>query len=179
MDTQRLWKLIKDARSQVPDPGDSDAVAARASALLAVHPREEIVAAQQVLWDLMAISYRNPLWAAGYVINGGCSDDGFDYFRGWLIVQGREVFERIVANPDALADLPNVQAAAAGGAYAMECEGALSIAWNAHITAVGEQLPADSFTIRRPELDSSWDFDFDDRTEMKQRLPHLTALYLG
>jgi hypothetical protein len=58
----------------------------------ASRPAEEIVAAQQVLWDLMAESYTNPLWAAAYVINGGCSDDGFDYFRGWLIAQGREVF---------------------------------------------------------------------------------------
>ncbi len=30
----------------------------------ATHPAEEIVAAQQMLWDLMADSYTNPLWAA-------------------------------------------------------------------------------------------------------------------
>lgn len=54
----------------------------------------------------MAISHRNQLWAAGYLINDGCSDDGFEYFRAWLIAQGREVFERVVADPDALAGLP-------------------------------------------------------------------------
>ena len=38
-----------------------------------------------------------PLWDAAYLINGGCSDDGFDYFRGWLVDQGRETFERCLA----------------------------------------------------------------------------------
>ena len=50
----------------------------------------------------MAGSYWTPLWAAAYVINGGCSDDGFDYCRGWLILQGREVFEHVVADPRTL-----------------------------------------------------------------------------
>jgi hypothetical protein len=59
----------------------------------------------------MADSYRNLLWAAAYLINGGCSDDGFESFRCWLIVQGRTVFERSVADPDTLADLPVIQAA--------------------------------------------------------------------
>ncbi|MFF5497583.1 DUF4240 domain-containing protein [Streptomyces aquilus] len=43
-------------------------------------------------------------------MNGGCSDDGFDYFRGWPIAQGREDFERATADPDALAELPAVRA---------------------------------------------------------------------
>jgi hypothetical protein len=177
VDTQQFWTLIEDARGQVPDPADGEAVVSCASAFLAAHPREVIVAAQQVLWSLMAASYRNPLWAAAYVINGGCSDDGFDYFRGWLIAQGREVFEHIVADPDALADLPVIRVAAADG-NEMACEEALSIAWNAHLTATGEQLPAGAFTIQYPELDPAWGFDFDDQTEMERRLPRLAALYL-
>ena len=46
MDTQRFWKLIEDARAQVADPADGEAVAARAAALLAAFPRKEIVAAE-------------------------------------------------------------------------------------------------------------------------------------
>ena len=40
-----------------------------------------------------------------FIVNGGASDDGFDYFRGWLIAQGREVFEGTLAKPDSLADV--------------------------------------------------------------------------
>lgn len=89
MDRQQFWRLIEAARHQASDPDDGEDVARRATSRLATHPAEEIVAAQQVLWDLLADSYTAPLWAAAYVLNGGCSDDGFDYFRGWLIADAR------------------------------------------------------------------------------------------
>ncbi|KPC81767.1 DUF4240 domain-containing protein [Streptomyces sp. NRRL S-4] len=177
MNKQQFWQLIEAARNQASDPNDGEAVVHRAASLLATHPAEEIVAAQQALWDLMADSYTNPLWAAAYVINGGCSDDGFDYFRGWLIAQGREVFECIVADPDALAEVPIVQASAADGVD-LDCEEALSIAWSAHVMTTGKQLPDDAFSIRYPELDLTWNFDFDDHSEMTRRLPRLAALFL-
>lgn len=104
------------------------------------------------------------------VINGGCSNDGFDYFRGWLIVQDREVFEHVVADPDALADLPVVRACAPGEAR-LECEDTLYIPARAHRAAAGQELPPHSSPIPYWELDPAWDFDFDDRTEMKRRLP--------
>ena len=70
--------------------------------------------------------------------------DGFDYFRGWLILQGREVFEHIVADPDALADLPVIRAQAPGAAY-LECEDTLYIASRAYRAATGEELPPHPF----------------------------------
>jgi hypothetical protein len=176
MDIERFWKLIEDARALVADPAHSEAVAAQAATLLAAFPREEIVAAQRVLSGLMAHSYRTPLWAAAYVINGGCSDDGFDYFRGWLIVQGREVFDQAVTDPDALADLAVIRSMAARGAR-FECEPTLYIPTEAHRVATGQELPADAYTTQLSEPVGGWDFDFDDQSEMKRRLPRLTALY--
>jgi hypothetical protein len=174
MDTRRFWKLIEDARAQVADSADGEAVAARAAVLLAALPREEIVAAKHVLSSLMADSYRASLWAAAYVINGGCSEDGFDYFRGWLILQGREVFEQAVADPDALADLAVIRSAAARRAF-LECESMLYVPVQAHRAATCEELPPDAYTTRRPELVGDWDFD--DWPEMKLRLPRLTTLF--
>ena len=40
-----------------------------------------------------------------YLINGGCSDDGFAYFRSWLISRGRAAYAAAVRNPDSLAGL--------------------------------------------------------------------------
>jgi hypothetical protein len=176
MDITEFWSIVEEARRMVADASDNEAVTERATAMLATRPAPEIVAVRQVFWDLMAESYRAPLWAAAYTINGGCSDDGFDYFRGWLILQGREVFERAVAEPDALAEVPAVREAAEEWTE-IECEDALGIAWNAYRTATGEELPQGGFTIRYPELDPSWDFDFDDREEMERRLPRLASLY--
>lgn len=50
-------------------------------------------------------AYRWDLWGAAWVLLDGASDDAFDFFRCWLIGQGREVFEGAVHDPDSLADL--------------------------------------------------------------------------
>lgn len=176
VDSNTFWKLIADARASVSDPADGDAVASAAATLLATRPPAEIVATQQALWDLLADSYRNPLWGAAYLMNGGCSDDGFDYFRGWLLTQGEETYTAALASPDSLASLPAVVEAAESG-MEFECEAALSIAWTAHLRATGMKLPEDAFTIRYPALDPDWDFDFDDNAELAARLPRLAALY--
>ena len=175
MNTRQFWMLIEDARARVADAADSEAIVARAAVLLSAFPRTEIVDAQRVLKGLLAVSYGEALWAAASLINGGCGDDGFEYFRGWLIVQGREVFERSVADPDSLADLPVIGPPALDRP-SIECEETLYIAMRAYKVATGAELPAEAFTIRYPEPDAEWDFDFDDRTRMKRRLPRLTAL---
>ncbi|MFF9276128.1 DUF4240 domain-containing protein [Streptomyces griseosporeus] len=50
-------------------------------------------------------AYRWDLWGAAWVLLDGASDDAFDFFRCWLIGQGREVFEGALHEPDSLADL--------------------------------------------------------------------------
>lgn len=45
------------------------------------------------------------LWAAAYIIGGGCSDDSFSDFRSTLISMGRRTYERALADPQSLADV--------------------------------------------------------------------------
>ena len=52
-------------------------------------------------WDLSGAGQR--------IFDGWISDDGFEYFRLWLIGRGKDAFERAVADPDSLADLPEIQ----------------------------------------------------------------------
>ena len=47
-------------------------------------------------------AYRWDLWGAFYIINGGCSDDGFHYACDWLISRGRPVYEAALADPESL-----------------------------------------------------------------------------
>lgn len=49
-------------------------------------------------------SYNQSLWAVAYVVLGGCSDDGFDYFRYWLLTRGKAVFTSAMENADTLCD---------------------------------------------------------------------------
>ena len=164
--------MIEQARADVGG-ADAEVVAERAVEMLAALPPEQIAAAAQTLWDLMADSYRGDLWAAAYLINGGCSDDGFEYFRGWLITQGREVFERAVADPDSLAGVPAVQATATETGN-LECEEALGIARDAYLKATGWELPGDAFTIRYPPVSFAWDPA--DNAQVGIHLPQLDQL---
>ena|SRR6266699_7355447 len=91
----------------------------------------------------MTDSCRHPLWAAAYLVNGG-------YFRGWLIMQVRAVYERVVADPDALADIAAIWAKAPKGRL-VECEDTLYIASQAYRATTGRELPGRVFRIEYPE----------------------------
>lgn len=172
MDHSELWDLVETARDEADNPDDADAVAERLTRLLAEAQPETIEGFDVALGGLIAESYRTDLWAAAYLINGGASDDAFDYFRGWLVAQGRDVYEAALAEPDTLADHPVVQAAMADGEE-LECEGMLEVAWEAYDAATGEELP-DTGRPVLPQLEPMWDFD--DEAEMRARLPRLAGL---
>jgi hypothetical protein len=173
MRTDDFWAVIDRATADRPDRPDD--VAKRATAELATRAPDEIVAWGRHLDKVMAASGKEDLWAAAYLINGGCSEDGFDNFRGWLIANGRDVVARAVREPDSLADLPAVRAAASTGAV-FEAEEVLTIAEEAHQQATGSDLPPKETPPVRPDPAMLWDFDNED--EMQKRLPRLSALFL-
>jgi len=65
-------------------------------------PQSEIIDFYQHYYHRLQEAYRWDLWGAAYIINGGCSDDWFAYFRDWLIAQGREVYETALQDPESL-----------------------------------------------------------------------------
>lgn len=172
MDSTELWDLVETARDEVDDPADGDAVAEALVRILAAREPDVIEAFDVALAGVMAESYLTDLWGAAYLVNGGASDDGFDYFRGWLVAQGRDVFEAAVADPDSLAEVPAVRRAVGDGDE-LECEAMLSVAWDAYSEATGEDLP-DAARPDLPGLDPMWDFD--DEDAMREHLPRLAAL---
>ncbi|MFF8534775.1 DUF4240 domain-containing protein [Streptomyces sp. NPDC015532] len=178
MNAEEFWNLIERARGTAADPTDAEDIAEQATVLLAGYGPRDILGAERVLRELMAASDRAPLRAAAWVISGGspCFDEGFDYFRGWLIAQGREVFEGVVAHADGLAELSEIRASAPEG-IEPDGEELLGIARDAYERATGAELPEDAFTFDRPAADP--DLDFDDRERMTALLPRLTALYPG
>ena len=100
MSDDQFWTLLQSNRPRGGDQDDHlDALRAALDALDA----EAVAGFAQRFRKAMADSFAWELWGAAYVMNGGCSDDGFDYFRPWLIAQGREVFELGLRDPDGLA----------------------------------------------------------------------------
>jgi len=53
---------------------------------------------------LLYDTYTSEMWCAAYIMNGGCSDDAFEYFRCWLISRGKETYYAAKENPDTLID---------------------------------------------------------------------------
>jgi len=64
---------------------------------------EEELFGYKYWWDYYhAESYNQALWAVAYTVLGGCSDDGFDYFRFWLVTRGQHVYTNAIKDPDSL-----------------------------------------------------------------------------
>ncbi len=116
-----FWRIIDEARNE----NGWEAMATPLARRLATFEDTDIFLWHNILWEYQQLSYKSKLWAAAYVINGGCSDDGFDYFRGWLTAQGRAVFEQALNDPDSLAGIDSCE-------ENIEFERILSIAWDAY-----------------------------------------------
>lgn len=107
MPVERFWNLID---ATLAHAGDQEQQVSALRVRLEELSGPEVAAFEAAFQERMAQSYTWDLWGAAYVINGGCSDDGFEYFRRWLVSAGREVFEKALTDPDSLADLPDLGA---------------------------------------------------------------------
>jgi len=109
MNVDDFWNFVEQAKQAAGS--DTEARPEALHKVLSSLTAEGLQSFQNHYDQLIAIAYRWDLWAAAYIINGGCSDDGFRYFRDWLISEGRATFESALKDPDSLADLPHVDPA--------------------------------------------------------------------
>jgi hypothetical protein len=167
MDREQYWALIDQTRAR--SGGDPDAHEAALRAAVAELTPDEITDFERHTTELLDQSFRSRLWGAAYLINGGCSDDGFDYFRGWLIAQGRATYEAALANPDSLADFPGI------GDHPVELEGLWYMARAAYEAKTGVAMPDDLGAKREWPNEGDVGFDFDDDDAMRDAYPRLFA----
>jgi hypothetical protein len=168
MTEPEFWKMIDSSRR-----GDPEGQADRLTDTLAAMPVAEILSFGQ-WWDTMKQrAYNWDLWGAAYLMNGGCSNDGFTDFRSWLLLQGKKVFEAAVADLDSLADVdvgPEQsmwECYPAATAYGRVTKGKRQ---PGYVEALTEAFPGDDDTAGKPTGDR-WDFDDDD--EVEAHLPKL------
>ncbi|WP_309096277.1 DUF4240 domain-containing protein [Streptomyces sp.] len=103
MDETEFWELVDDAREAAE--GDPEEQADLLVERLARLDPDSVLDFARHFESRYNRAYRWDLWGAAWVLLDGASDDAFDFFRCWLIGQGREVFEGALHDPDALADL--------------------------------------------------------------------------
>ena len=139
MDKQRFWQLIEQSKI---NGSECEQQSEQLTELLSQLQAEEIIEFDKHFTQCSDESYRWDLWAVAYIIHGGCSDDGFDYFRGWLIAQGQEFFEQVMANPERAADRVEPEEVA-------ECEEIDYAASQAYEKVTGKELPAADYHRQR------------------------------
>jgi hypothetical protein len=159
MGEDRFWALI--AASHKTAGGDTGRQEKALEAQLQKLPVQELITFQNRYYQLRGAAYTWPLWGAAYIINGGCSDDGFCYFRDWLIAQGPDVYRQAVADAEWLVNLEPTDE--------MEAEGMAYVADSVFEERTGEELPAEfveNTEISGPE----WAEDGDDLAQMFPKL---------
>lgn len=131
MSLDQFWEMVEATRIK---SGDGVADPEQLRGALARRPLAEILGFQLRLAECLATSYRLDLWAVAYLVKGGCSNDGFDYFRGWLIAQGRTYFEAALADAERAADRAEGRDS--------ECEEMLGVALQAWAQRSKKPMPA-------------------------------------
>jgi hypothetical protein len=168
VDWKPFWKLVEE--SYRPDgPEHFEAL----KAALAKLTPADLVGFQARFDEAMAAADLLDLWGAAYLINGGCSDDGFHDFRAWLIGRGRHPYEAALKHPDSLAELLDGDEVSGFG---------LDVA---AVRVYEETTGKDDFydLLDREEKDlpppppEGDDWDFEDEAQMRTRLPKLWAVY--
>ena len=99
MNREEFWGLIQAAREASTG---NDGFLERTRERLSQLAPDELISFQDHFDRLHHDAYRWDLWAAAYLIGGGCSDDAFADFRSWLISRGRATYDAALRDPGAL-----------------------------------------------------------------------------
>jgi len=126
--------------------------------LLKKFKANEIRRFQKILYQRLRESFQWDLWALAYIAQNGCSDDAFEDFRAWLILQGQEVYEL------ALNDIHKVIDKVPSGS-GTQAESLLSVAAIAYESRTGKSLPPVKGSIKKLQ-GNSWKEE-----ELKMRYP--------
>ena len=103
MTLEQFWNIVEKVHRA--SDGDMDKKCELLAAELRRLALDEVRLFHAHFYECYDRAYNWELWAAAYIIGGGCSDDAFSDFRSTLISMGRRTFEQALADPQSLADI--------------------------------------------------------------------------
>lgn len=155
MEENQFWQIVGASLQNTNSEAEQEVYLI--NTLKALSP-EEIIGFKLRTNKLLAKSFTSELWCAGYILNGGCSDDGFEYFRNWLISKGKKSYESALINPDNLVSEINSKE------EEFEFESFWYVALEAFEQKTGKEaydyIDYDNFTIREgsyPAINFNWE----------------------
>ena len=130
MSDDLFWQLIEET---APQDGSSNEHLCELQTALSAFGRRALRTFQKILLQQRERANRWDLWAVAFILRGGCGDDAFDYFRSWLVLQGRERFESTLSDPTVIAEFTK--------GNDPTCEGLLWVAEDAYEEAYDAPMP--------------------------------------
>ncbi|RDE23031.1 DUF4240 domain-containing protein [Motiliproteus coralliicola] len=158
----RFWEVIESVKEKSGEDWESRPELLK-EALLKMTP-DEVIAFNNTYFSKLTESYRWDLWGAAYVLNGGCSDDMFDYWRAFLISEGKAIFEKALSTPDSLSELDDIEEAELEEfSYAID---------DAYETLTGNEIPSPESKYPESPVGDRWEED-----DLPNLLPRLCEKY--
>ncbi|OZI11048.1 molybdenum metabolism regulator [Bacillaceae bacterium SAS-127] len=176
MNKEAFWHLIEEANKHQEEKIEW------IEEFLSEQNLEESIDFEIHLTNLMKEAYTSDLWGAAYIIMGGCSDDCFDYFLGWLISQGEKTYTQTLKNPEFLSDYINEETLSEEGLPQLEEFLELGFdAFSIHHTGETEWNDElyETFLAKMKEKGSNCDhtsnitFDWEDEEDLAPKFPKL------
>ena len=159
MESEKFWKIIEITKSE--SSGDYEKQQSLLERELLKLTAKEVLEFDNKFRTLRGEIYTWDFWAAAYIINGGCSDDCFSDFRGWLIGQGKSIFNNAIQNIETLSELKETNDG--------DWEGLSYIPTDIYEKKTGNDMPKgiqENFEITGEE----WE---EDENDLKNRFPKL------
>jgi len=174
MSESRFWELINYSRESAAS--DKEFLVALKEYLVACSP-EEIVGFEICLGKALIQADHFNLVGAKKILDGSVTDDGYLYFRCWVVSLGREVFHSAIDDPDILVKYVDLKSF-------NELEELLYVATAAYSTVTNIAEEDETFP-RSVRFDSGIDYDFNlegpkgedwKKADLPNRFPGLWAL---
>jgi hypothetical protein len=167
MDKVEFWKLIDASRKTAN--GDAQAQVETLRKLLTALAPDALVAFDRLMSQYHARAFNWGLWGAAFIIGGGCSDDGFLDFRGWLISRGEKAYEDALRNPETLINVVKVDE------EDCQVEGFQSVAgdvWEEKTCQSSDDFPRHDIERHVKPTGAAWEED-----DLEKRFPKLCKTF--
>ena len=169
MEWKPFWKIL-DTAYRADGPDHFEALKAELDRLTWM----DVIAFQARFDEAVAAANTIDMWGAAYLINGGCSDDGFRDFRAWLVGRGRHAYEAALKNPDSLAEVLDGDPV---DGFGLDAAAVRVYEAKTGMSDFYERLEREEKDLPPPPPEGI-DWDFEDEAEMRKRFPRLCHLYL-
>jgi hypothetical protein len=103
MPEDRFWSLMQHSRDKAENKYEEQQ--AELKSILMEVPIQEVMSFDNRFRQLRGDANNWQLWAAIYIIHGGCGDDSFMDFRGWIISRGKDFYSKTIADPASLIEV--------------------------------------------------------------------------